>query len=90
LEDSKRALVYEYIQNGSLENFIFEENHHILDVQLDCQTLFHIAIGVARGLEYMHKGCNTRILHFDIKPHNILLEENFNCKISNFGLAKIF
>ncbi|TKY50862.1 Receptor protein kinase [Spatholobus suberectus] len=60
-----------------------------LDRQLDCQTLYHIAIGVARGLEYLHKGCNTRILHFDIKPHNILLDENFNPKISDFGLAKI-
>ncbi|KAK2458724.1 LEAF RUST 10 DISEASE-RESISTANCE LOCUS RECEPTOR-LIKE PROTEIN KINASE 2.5 [Trifolium repens] len=89
LEGSKRALVYEFMQNGSLEKFIFEENHHILDIQLDCQTLYHIAIGVARGLEYLHKGCNTRILHFDIKPHNILLDENFNPKISDFGLAKI-
>jgi len=85
LEGSKRALVYEFMQNGSLEKFIFDENDHILD----CQTLYHIAIGVARGLEYLHKGCNTRILHFDIKPHNILLDGNFNPKISDFGLAKI-
>ncbi|CAJ2630684.1 unnamed protein product [Trifolium pratense] len=84
LEGSKRALVYEFMHNGSLEKFIFEENG-----QLDCQTLYHIAIGVARGLEYLHKGCNTRILHFDIKPHNILLDQNFNPKISDFGLAKI-
>ncbi|KAK2405280.1 LEAF RUST 10 DISEASE-RESISTANCE LOCUS RECEPTOR-LIKE PROTEIN KINASE 2.5 [Trifolium repens] len=89
LEGSKRALVYEFMHNGSLEKFIFEENDHIPDLQLDCQTLYHIAIGVARGLEYLHKGCNTRILHFDIKPHNILLDKNFNPKISDFGLAKI-
>ncbi|KHN11393.1 Putative receptor-like protein kinase [Glycine soja] len=88
-EGSKRALVYEFMSNGSLEKFIFEENVVKTDRQLDCQTIYHIAIGVARGLEYLHQGCNTRILHFDIKPHNILLDENFNPKISDFGLAKI-
>ncbi|XP_027365551.1 LEAF RUST 10 DISEASE-RESISTANCE LOCUS RECEPTOR-LIKE PROTEIN KINASE-like 2.1 [Abrus precatorius] len=88
-EGSKRALVYEFMSNGSLEKFIFEGSVLMTDCQLDCQMLYHIAIGVARGLEYLHKGCNTRILHFDIKPHNILLDENFNPKISDFGLAKI-
>ncbi|KAH1035670.1 hypothetical protein GYH30_055591 [Glycine max] len=88
-EGSKRALVYEFMSNGSLEKFIFEENVVKTDRQLDCQTIYHIAVGVARGLEYLHQGCNTRILHFDIKPHNILLDENFNPKISDFGLAKI-
>ncbi|KAH7841742.1 hypothetical protein Vadar_033702 [Vaccinium darrowii] len=48
-----------------------------------------IAVGIARGLEYLHRGCNTRILHFDIKPHNILLDEDFCPKISDFGLAKL-
>ncbi|KAI9169359.1 hypothetical protein LWI28_011153 [Acer negundo] len=46
-------------------------------------------VGIARGLEYLHRGCSTRILHFDIKPHNILLDEDFCPKISDFGLAKI-
>ena len=59
-------------------------NHH-----LGWETLYKISIGIARGLEYLHRGCNTRILHFDIKPHNILLDENFCPKISDFGLAKI-
>nr|KYP42602.1 putative receptor-like protein kinase At5g39020 family [Cajanus cajan] len=77
------------MSNGSLEKFIFQENAQVTDHQLDCQTMYDIAIGVARGLEYLHKGCNTKILHFDIKPHNILLDENFNPKISDFGLAKI-
>nr|CAD1838241.1 unnamed protein product [Ananas comosus var. bracteatus] len=48
-----------------------------------------IAIGIARGIEYLHQGCNQRILHFDIKPHNILLDHKFNPKISDFGLAKL-
>ena len=51
--------------------------------------MYNIAIGVARGLDYLHKGCNSKIVHFDIKPHNILLDEDFCPKISDFGLAKI-
>ncbi|KAL2456006.1 Protein kinase superfamily protein [Abeliophyllum distichum] len=48
-----------------------------------------IAIGIAKGLDYLHQGCNQRILHFDIKPHNILLDHNFSPKVSDFGLAKL-
>ncbi|XP_057995579.1 LEAF RUST 10 DISEASE-RESISTANCE LOCUS RECEPTOR-LIKE PROTEIN KINASE-like 2.1 isoform X2 [Hevea brasiliensis] len=86
---SKRALIYEFMFNGSLERYIYEENPLKADRQLDWETLHQIALGIARGLEYLHRGCNTRILHFDIKPHNILLDETFCPKISDFGLAKI-
>uniref|UniRef100_A0A2N9GA95 Protein kinase domain-containing protein n=1 Tax=Fagus sylvatica TaxID=28930 RepID=A0A2N9GA95_FAGSY len=88
-EGSKRALIYEFLPNGSLEKFIFKGNTSNVDHQLGWETLYKIAVGIARGLEYLHRGCNTRILHFDIKPHNILLDENFCPKISDFGLAKI-
>ncbi|XP_074308289.1 LEAF RUST 10 DISEASE-RESISTANCE LOCUS RECEPTOR-LIKE PROTEIN KINASE-like 2.4 [Silene latifolia] len=88
-EGNRRGLVYEFMANGSLEKFLYtgdnSDNHHH---SLGWETLFEIAIGVARGLEYLHRGCNTRILHFDIKPHNILLDENFCPKISDFGLSK--
>lgn len=82
----KRALVYDYMPNGSLEKFTYggQKNHE----PLSWEKLFDIAVGIARGLEYLHQGCNTRILHFDIKPQNILLDENFCPKISDFGLAK--
>nr|XP_028951460.1 PR5-like receptor kinase [Malus domestica] len=89
-EHSKRALIYEFMPNGSLEKFIFnastpKNDHH----HLGWEPLYQISLGIAQGLEYLHRGCNTRILHFDIKPHNILLDENFSPKISDFGLAKI-
>ncbi|KAK9950848.1 hypothetical protein M0R45_006314 [Rubus argutus] len=88
-EGSKRALIYEFMPNGSLEKFIFDANNPQKDRQLGWETLYRISLGIARGLEYLHRGCNTRILHFDIKPHNILLDENLRPKISDFGLAKI-
>ena len=78
LDGSKKALIYEFMPNGSLEKFIYEEKSPLKDDrQLDCKTLYDIAVGVARGLGYLHRGCNTRILHFDIKPHNILLDNDF-------------
>ncbi|KAH0671860.1 hypothetical protein KY284_022947 [Solanum tuberosum] len=87
-EGHKRALVYEFMPNGSLEKFIYEEKSNSVR-QLGWPILYKIALGIARGLEYLHRGCNTRILHFDIKPHNILLDDNFCPKISDFGLAKL-
>ncbi|KAA3464665.1 rust resistance kinase Lr10-like [Gossypium australe] len=82
-----RALVYEYLPNESLEKFIFAAKGK--DRSLSWETLQDIAVGVAKGIEYLHQGCEQRILHFDIKPHNILLDHNFNPKISDFGLAKL-
>ncbi|GAB4827905.1 hypothetical protein Ancab_034789 [Ancistrocladus abbreviatus] len=84
-EGHKRALVYEFMPNGSLEKFTYNEGRN---ESLATEILFQIAVGIARGLEYLHRGCNTRILHFDIKPHNILLDAKFRPKISDFGLAK--
>jgi serine/threonine protein kinase len=88
-EGSKSALIYEFMPNGSLDKFIYKESPSNVDRRLKWDTLYNIALGIARGLEYLNRGCNTRILHFDIKPHNILLDENFCPKISDFGLAKI-
>ncbi|CAL4955058.1 unnamed protein product [Urochloa decumbens] len=88
LQGSKRALIYEYMPNGSLERYAFNNNMNSKNI-LSWEKLFDIAIGIARGLEYLHRGCNTRIVHFDIKPHNILLDQNFCPKISDFGLAKL-
>ncbi|KAL6623654.1 hypothetical protein ACP70R_033533 [Stipagrostis hirtigluma subsp. patula] len=89
LQGSKRALIYEYMPNGTLERFTFSNNSAEGDQTLCWDKLFEIVIGIARGLEYLHSGCNTRIVHFDIKPQNILLDQDFCPKISDFGLAKL-
>ncbi|WVZ14960.1 hypothetical protein V8G54_012526 [Vigna mungo] len=88
LEGKKKALIYEFMPNGSLDKFISNKGLERTS-SLSWDNLLQIAKGIARGLEYLHKGCNTRILHFDIKPHNILLDDNFCPKISDFGLAKL-
>ncbi|THF94035.1 hypothetical protein TEA_020444 [Camellia sinensis var. sinensis] len=87
-EGRNRALIYEFMPNGSLEKFIHDGNS-LTYHQLGWEALYQIAVGIARGLEYLHRGCNMQILHFDIKPHNILLDEDFCPKISDFGLAKL-
>ncbi|KAL2585796.1 hypothetical protein AAZV13_13G014600 [Glycine max] len=87
VEGSKRALVYEFMPNGSLDKFIFTKDGNI---QLTYDKIYNIAIGVARGIAYLHHGCEMQILHFDIKPHNILLDETFTPKVSDFGLAKLY
>ncbi|KAH7685445.1 Glycerophosphodiester phosphodiesterase protein [Dioscorea alata] len=84
-QGSKRALIYDFMPNGSLEKYIYADDPKTM---LGWEKLFQIAAGIARGLEYLHRGCNTKIVHFDIKPHNILLDEKFCPKISDFGLAK--
>ncbi|XVF18516.1 hypothetical protein REPUB_Repub11eG0028700 [Reevesia pubescens] len=86
VEGTKQALIYDFMPNGSLDKMIFSTESS----NLSWEKMFEIAIGVARGVEYLHRGCEMQILHFDIKPHNILLDENFNPKVSDFGLAKLY
>ncbi|XP_047325043.1 rust resistance kinase Lr10-like [Impatiens glandulifera] len=86
-ESSKRALVYDFMPNGSLEKYIFSKE---METPLTNDQIFRISLGVARGIEYLHRGCDMQILHFDIKPHNILLDEDFTPKVSDFGLAKLY
>jgi serine/threonine protein kinase len=83
----RRAVVYEFLPNDSLEKLISSTDAKSRILKWD--KLQDIAFGVAKGIEYLHQGCDQRILHFDIKPHNVLLDQNFNPKISDFGLAKL-
>ncbi|XP_061373464.1 rust resistance kinase Lr10-like [Gastrolobium bilobum] len=87
-ERTKRALVYEYMPNGSLDKHIFSQEQG--NISISYEKIYNISLGVARGIEYLHEGCDMHILHFDIKPHNILLDDDFNPKISDFGLAKSY
>lgn len=85
-EKSHRLLVYEYMSNGSLDKWVFDKNPEIM---LDWQHRKKIILDIARGLTYLHEDCRQKIVHLDIKPQNILLDENFNAKVSDFGLSKL-
>ena len=84
----RRALIYEYLPNESLEKYKSFATCG-KNPSLSWEILQDIALGIAKGIEYLHQGCDKRILHFDIKPHNILLDRNFVPKISDFGQAKL-
>ncbi|XP_059072426.1 rust resistance kinase Lr10-like [Cryptomeria japonica] len=86
-EGCTSALVYEYMANGSLDRFIFGSTGGGQIPNWD--QLYSIALGAARGIAYLHNECHSRIIHFDIKPHNILLDEEFTVKVADFGLAKL-
>ncbi|XP_058091284.1 G-type lectin S-receptor-like serine/threonine-protein kinase At1g34300 [Magnolia sinica] len=85
-EGRHRLLVYEFMRNGSLDNFLFSDESL---GKLDWGSRFNIALGTARGITYLHEECRDCIVHCDIKPENILLDENYNAKVSDFGLAKL-
>ena len=89
-EGSRRGLVYEYMPNGSLDKYIFSPSNRTDQRAFTWDKLNQIALGVARGIDYLHRGCDMKILHFDIKPQNILLDQDFNPKVSDFGLAKLY
>ncbi|KAL6615666.1 hypothetical protein ACP70R_037936 [Stipagrostis hirtigluma subsp. patula] len=84
-ERSEKILVYEYMFNGSLDRWLFGST----PVPLSWNTRYQIALGVAKGLAYLHEKCRSRIIHCDIKPENVLLDESFMPKIADFGLAKL-
>ncbi|KAK8316317.1 hypothetical protein V6Z11_A13G033400 [Gossypium hirsutum] len=85
-EKFNRLLVYKYMANGSLDRWIFNKNQ---ESALRWHIRKKIIIDIAKGLAYLHEGCNQKIIHLDIKPQNILLDENFNARVSDFGLSKL-
>uniref|UniRef100_A0ACD5VN92 Uncharacterized protein n=1 Tax=Avena sativa TaxID=4498 RepID=A0ACD5VN92_AVESA len=87
-EKSHRLLVYEYMPKGSLDKWIYfrhDNNAPPLDWSTRCKIIKHIA----KGLAYLHEECTKKIAHLDVKPQNILLDDNFNAKLSDFGLCKL-
>nr|ADQ37353.1 unknown [Arabidopsis lyrata] len=87
IEGQERILVYEFIKNASLDNFIFDIEKRQL---LDWGVRYKMIGGVARGLLYLHEDSRYRIIHRDLKASNILLDQEMNPKIADFGLAKLF
>nr|TKW06575.1 hypothetical protein SEVIR_7G248700v2 [Setaria viridis] len=86
LEGNNPLLVYEYLDNGSLDKALFGNGR----LNLDWPTRFEICLGIARGLAYLHEESSIRVVHRDIKASNVLLDANLNSKISDFGLAKLY
>ncbi|KAI3914353.1 hypothetical protein MKW98_014960 [Papaver atlanticum] len=82
-EGQQRLLVYEFMSNRSLADHLFGNSRP------DWKQRFQIALGISRGLLYLHEECSTQIIHCDIKPQNILLDDSFTARISDFGLAKL-
>ncbi|KAL0864379.1 hypothetical protein Bca101_043497 [Brassica carinata] len=81
------VLVYEYMENGDLKELLSGKHHSSV---LRWETRLKIAVDAAQGLEYLYKGCRPPIVHRDVKAANILLDENFQAKIADFGLSKSF
>ncbi|KAL3646037.1 G-type lectin S-receptor-like serine/threonine-protein kinase SD2-5 [Castilleja foliolosa] len=87
-EGSHRLLAYEFMANGSLDKWLFRKDRGGGFV-LDWNRRYNIAVCTAKGLAYLHEDCDVKIVHCDIKPENVLLDENFMAKVSDFGLAKL-
>ena len=87
LEGKHRLLVYEYVENESLDRHLFGQDD--IDKALAWSERFKIALGAARGLAYLHHECLEWVIHCDVKPENILLTRDLDPKISDFGLAKL-
>ncbi|KAG0536011.1 hypothetical protein BDA96_03G027700 [Sorghum bicolor] len=85
-EKSHRLLVYEYMSQGSLDRWIYSQD---ASMSLDWHARCRIITDIAKGLAYLHEECRQRIAHLDIKPQNILLDDNLSAKLSDFGLSKM-
>ncbi|GLT30998.1 hypothetical protein SLA2020_057670 [Shorea laevis] len=87
LEGKERLLIYEFVPYASLDNFIFDP---MKSAKVDWGRRYKIIGGIARGLLYLHEDSQLRVIHRDLKPNNVLLDEEMEPKISDFGMARLF
>ncbi|KAL5579032.1 hypothetical protein UlMin_011474, partial [Ulmus minor] len=90
LEGEEKILIYEYVSNRSLDYYLFGMASLCLKTQLDWTRRYKIITGIAQGIFYLHEDSRLKIIHRDLKSSNILLDNEMNPKISDFGMAKVF
>ncbi|KAL5573926.1 hypothetical protein UlMin_023523 [Ulmus minor] len=88
VEGNQLILIYEYMENNCLSRALFGKDPNTR-LKLDWSTRKKVCLGIARGLSYLHEESRLKIVHRDIKTSNVLLDKDFNAKISDFGLAKL-
>ncbi|KAM6550852.1 hypothetical protein CsatB_000660 [Cannabis sativa] len=83
-QKNHKLLVYDYVENGSLDKVLYSSK------KLGFDQRYNIAVGTAKGLSYLHEECLEWVLHCDVKPQNILLDDCLEAKVSDFGMSKLF